>query len=203
MNVTGGGIVRSLDGGFYGPNFLQPFLKALADLEPGTADYEAYLLAAQTLVDSADSINWGAEAASKMPVIHNQVVDDDTVPNIVPGAPLAGSEALNRVMGLASYSSTQANPDGVKGVARFLQPAPHSSLLLPTIPSVTIEMQGQMGSFIASGGTFVQVSNPELLVPVSVPVAVPAEDAGDKTNGKLDVKNKNRPGLKPTESAKN
>jgi hypothetical protein len=201
LNVTGGGIVRSLDGGFFGPNFLQPFLKSLAGLEPGTADYEQYLLVAQTLVDSADGINWGAETASKMPVIHNQVVDDEVVPNLVAGAPLAGSEALNRVMGLASYSSTQANPDGVKGVARFLQPAPHSSLLLPTIPSVTIEMQSQMGSFIASGGTFVQVSNPDLLVPVAAPAT--AEDASDKTNGKSGARNKNRPGLKPIESAKN
>jgi hypothetical protein len=201
LNVTGGGIVRSLDGGVFGPNFLQPFLKSLADLEPGTADYESYLLVAQTLVDSADGINWGAETASKMPVIHNQVMDDNVVPNLVAGAPLAGSEALNRVMGLASYSSTQANPDGVKGVARFLQPAPHSSLLLPTIPSVTIEMQGQMGSFIASGGTFVQVNNPDLLVPVATPA--PAKAGGEKSNGKAGVKNKNRPGLKPTESAKN
>ena len=201
LNVTGGGIVRSLDGGFFGPNFLQPFLNTLAGLEPGTADYEQYLLVAQTLVDSADGINWGAETASKMPVIHNQVMDDNVVPNLVTGAPLAGSEALNRVMGLASYSTTQMNPDGLRGVARFVQPAEHGSLLRLTYPAVTAEMQGQMASFIASGGTAVVVNNPDLLVPAPAPAA--AKAAEEKKIGKARDKNKSRPGLKPADSAKN
>jgi hypothetical protein len=200
LNVTGGGVVRSLDGGFFGPNFLQPFLKALADLEPGTADYEQFLLVAQTLMDSGDGINWGALAASKMPVIHNQILEDEVVPNVVPGAPLAGSEALNRVLGLSSYSTTQANPDGIKGVARFLQPAPHSSLLLPTVPTVTAEMQGQMASFIASGGTFVQVGNPDLLLPVAPPAPAESNNSEKSESGNAD---KNRPGLKPADAANN
>jgi len=186
INVTGGGIFRSLNAGYFGPNFLQPFLESLAGLEPGTAEYEQYLLAAQTVVDSADSINWGAEAAARMPVIHNQVMQDDTVPNVVPGAPLAGSEALNRVMGLAGYSTTQMNPDGLNGVARFIQPAEHGSWLRPELyPAVTAEMQGQMASFIASGGTAVVVGNPDLLVPVAPP---PAEKKG------ADGKNLAKPG---------
>lgn len=202
INVTGGGIFRSLNGGYFGPNFLQPFLKSLAGLEPGTPDYEQYLLVAQTLVDSADAINWGAELSARVPVIHNQVMNDDTVPNQVPGAPLAGSEALNRVMGLASFSSTQMNPEGLRGVARFLQPADHGSWLRPTYPAVTAEMQGQMASFIASGGTAVVVGNPDLLVPVPQPA--PAKAVEEKTVvGKADRKNKNRLGLKPAEAAKN
>jgi hypothetical protein len=93
------------------------------------------------------------------------VIGDTTVPNMVDGAPLAGSEAVNRTMGLVPYSSTQANPDGLHGVARFNKGV-HSSLFVPTFPDVTAEMQGQMASFIASGGTFVQVSNSDVLVPV-------------------------------------
>jgi hypothetical protein len=171
INATGGGLVRSLNGGWFGPNFLQPFLSGLAGLEVGTVEYEQYLLAAQTVMDPGDSINWAAELVSKIPVIHNEVIDDDTVPNVVPGAPLAGSEALNRIMGLASYSSTQANPEGLMGVSRFLQPAIHSSLFRPEYPAVTAEMQGQMASFIGSGGTFVNVGNPDLLLPVAPPPA--------------------------------
>ncbi|MDH3903130.1 MAG: hypothetical protein OES90_07895, partial [Xanthomonadales bacterium] len=200
VNVTGGGIVRSLNGGAFGPNFLQPFLAGLAGLEPGTTEYEQYLLSAQTIVDSGDSINWAAELAPRIPIVHNQIIDDDTVPNTVPGAPLAGSEALNRALGLASYSTTQANPDGVNGVARFLQPADHSSLFRPTNPAVTAEMQGQMASFIGSNGTMVVVGNSDLLVPVPEPA--PAKAADEKKIGKADNKSKNRLGLKPAESAK-
>jgi len=166
INATAGGMMRTFNGGHFGPDFVQPFLSAFAGIEPGTPEFEAYLLAAQTVLDSADSINWAAEAAMKMPIIHNQVMEDGTVPNVVPGAPLAGSEALNRIMGLNGYSSTQADPEGLSGVARFVQPAGHESLFRTDFPAVTAEMQGQMASFIVSGGTFVNVGNPDLLVPV-------------------------------------
>jgi hypothetical protein len=159
-------------------------LSALAGIEVGTPEFEQYLIVAQTLLDSADSINWGAEAAAKIPVIHNQVLGDEVVPNVVAGAPLAGSEALNRIMGLASYGSTQANPDGLRGVARFLQPSDHESLFRPIYPAVTAEMQGQMASFIASGGTFVQVGNPDLLAPVIVAAAAKAAEAAKVTEEK-------------------
>ena len=98
-NATGGGLMRSLNGGAFGPNFVQPSLAA-AGIEVGTPEFEQYLLVAQTLLDSADSINWATDVAAKIPFIHNQVLGDGTVPNVVPGAPLAGSEALNRVMAL-------------------------------------------------------------------------------------------------------
>ena len=181
INATGGGLMRSLNGGHFGPDFVQPFLSAFAGIEPGTPEFEQYLLVAQTILDSADSINWGAELAAKIPIIHNQILEDGTVPNVVPGAPLAGSEALNRVMGLASYSTTQMNPDGLSGIARFLQPADHESLFVPVYPAVTAEMQGQMATFIASGGTFVEVGNPDLLLPVP---AEPAKAAVGKIHSK-------------------
>jgi hypothetical protein len=79
-------------------------------------------------------------------------------------------------MGLTSYSATQANPEGLLGVARYLQPADHESLFLPVYPFVTAEMQGQMASFIASGGTFVQVNNPALLLPVATVEAAKADE---------------------------
>jgi pimeloyl-ACP methyl ester carboxylesterase len=191
INATGGGMMRSLNGGHFGPDFVQPFLSAFAGIEPGTPDFEAYLIAAQTLLDSADSINWGAEAAMKLPIIHNQVMQDGTVPNIVPGAPLAGSEALNRIMGLNGYSTTQADPEGLSGVARFVQPADHESLFRPDFPQVTAEMQGEMASFIVSGGTFVNVGNPDLLVPIPAQPAESDKTVTTKSEGKP-AKGKNR-----------
>jgi len=166
VGATGGGIIRTLNGGHFGPDFVQPFLSAFAGIEVGTPEFEQFLIAAQTVLDSADSINWAAEVASNgTPVIHNQVQEDGTVPNTVSGAPLAGSEALNKVLNLAGYSTSQANVEGLHGVARFLQPADHESLFRPIYPEVTVEMQHQMVTFIASKGTFVEVGNPDLLVP--------------------------------------
>jgi hypothetical protein len=201
FNVSAVGMIRTLNGGFFGEAIFRPFLKALAGLEPGTPEFEQYLLAAQTLADSADGGNWAAEIPADMPIIHNQVMEDDTVPNTVPGAPLAGSEPMNRLLGLTSYSSTQMNPDGLRGVARFLQPAEHGSWLSPTYPDVRAEMQGQTATFIGSKGTAVVVGNPDLLVPVPEPA--PAKATEEKKIGKADNKKKNRLGLKPAEPAKN
>jgi len=198
LNATGGGLMRSLNGGRFGPEFVQPFLSALAGIEVGTPEFEQYLLIAQTVIDSGDSINWGVETAAKMPAIHNEVLGDGTVPNVIPGAPLAGSEALNRIMSLVSYSSTQASLDGLRGVSRFLQPAGHESLLRLTYPAVTIEMQGQLASFIASGGSFVQVNNPDLLLPTAA--AEEGLEAPEAAEGKRG--NKNSKGISRPEPVK-
>ena len=79
------------------------------------------------------------------------------------------------LMGLTSYSTSQANPDGVSLAGRFLPPANHSSLISTAAsPATTFEMQGQAASFMASLGTFVQVSNSDLMQQV-IPVQVTAE----------------------------
>jgi len=163
LNAATGSIIRTGVAGAFGARINAGL--AGAGILPGTADYELFLTAAQTVLDSGDGINWAAAAAARVPVLHNMVMGDDTVPNSVAGAPNAGSEAINRVMNLAPFSASQANPDGLKAVARFNNGV-HSSLFVPTFPDVTAEMQGQMASFIASLGTFVQVSNADVLVPV-------------------------------------
>ncbi|MCH5373251.1 MAG: hypothetical protein JJ992_04700, partial [Planctomycetes bacterium] len=182
LNAGVSGIVRTVDGGTFGPDRLRPLLEALAGLVYGTPEYEQFMVLAQTMVDSADPTNWAAETAARIAVVHNQIQEDDTVPNKIDGAPLAGSEALNRIMGLQPYNTSQMNPDGLRGVARFVQPALHESLFLPIYPQVTVEMQGQMASFIASGGTFVNVGNPDLMEPVAQPQSSSAK--ADVENGK-------------------
>lgn len=197
LNTATVGIIRTLDAGEFGPERLHPLLKALAGLEPGTPEYEQFLLVTQTMLDSADPANWGGMTAARIPVIHNQVQSDTVVPNQIAGAPLAGGEALNRIMGLPGYSSTQFNPDGVRGVARFLQPAFHQSLFVPEYPLVTVEMQGQMASFIASGGTYVEVGNPDLLRPV---ITLQADKVADKQTTSGAKTGKSR--VKPVSQAK-
>ena len=169
MSVGGGGIARLLDGSaYFGPNLIQPQLKALADIEPGSTDYELYLLAWQTVVDSADAINWAAEAALYNNVVVHKVINDQFVPNAVPLAPLSGTDPMVRAMGLQQYSSTQQNPNGVDLVGNFVPPAEHGSLLDPTpSPAATVEMQKQLASFLFSRGTAVVVEDASTMEPVS------------------------------------
>jgi len=194
MNAAFGGVMRVLNGGHFGPDYVQPFLSAFAGIEVGTPEFESYLLVSETVLDSANAINWAKELTTKIvPFLHNQVQEDGTVPNVVPFSPLAGSEALNRILGLPSYSTTQANPDGFSGVARFMQPADHESLFRPIYPEVTAEMQGQMVTFIGSKGTFVEVGNPDLLVPVVVPMESQATvDLTEKKGSKAGKEKKKR-----------
>jgi hypothetical protein len=176
LNSAVSGIIRVLDNGDFGPSRLHPLLERVG-LIRGTPEYEQFMILTQTMLDPAEPANWAAEAAARIPVVHNQVQEDPTVPNFVPGEPLVGSEAVNRIMQLAPYNTTQVNPEGLRVVARFLQPADHESLFRPIYPEVTVEMQSQMASVVASGGTLVQVDNSDLLVPVP---AAPARKANEK-----------------------
>ncbi len=175
FNAGGAISLRTVEAGFFGIQ-IRAGLAAVGVL-PGTSAFEQFMTVGQTILEVTDPANWAAEAIMRVPILHNQVVNDDTVPNTVPGAPMAGNEGLNRLLGLSSYSTSQANPDGVRAVARFLPPAQHGSLLSPAAaPAVTAEMQRQMVSFIASGGTFVSVGNADLLVPVVAVELAPAQD---------------------------
>ena len=165
-NAAGAVLLRTAEAGAFGVRIRAAL--AAAGVLPGTPQFEQFMLVGQTVLGSADPASWAAEAVARIPLIHNEIVNDDTVPNVVAGSPMAGGEGLNRLMGLTSYSSSQANPAGLRAVARFLPPAIHSSLLSPVAaPASTAEMQGQMASFIASLGTYIQVSNPGVLAPVA------------------------------------
>jgi hypothetical protein len=192
INAGPGAGIRTIEAGFFGIRIRAAL--AAAGILPGTPSFEQFLIVSQTVIDPADGINWGQRAALRVPIVHNQVVDDDTVPNSVAGAPLAGSEGLNRIMGLSSYSTTQADPAGLRKVARFIQPAEHGSLIRPTYPAVTAEMQGQMASFVASNGTFVQVGNSSLLVPGAPAQASSDADVTEESDG---GSGQDRPALNP------
>jgi hypothetical protein len=165
LNAGGALLLRTAEAGSFGE--LIRALLAGAGILPGSAEFELFMTVGQTVIGAADAASYAAEASMKMPIVHNIVIDDTVVPNQVAGSPMGGNEGLSRLLGLASYSGTQMNPDGLHGVARFLPPAQHGSLFQPELYlPATLEMQGQMASFIASDGTFVLVNNPDLLVPV-------------------------------------
>ncbi|OED42299.1 hypothetical protein AB833_06495 [Chromatiales bacterium (ex Bugula neritina AB1)] len=128
---------------------------AAAGVDEGTPEFEQFKVAAQTVVDSGDAINFGAMAAQNSPVHLIEVLGDTTVNNVVEGAPLAGTEALIRVMGLPSVSQDTTE----SGVVRFTAGG-HGSLISPD-PSVAAftEMQTQTATFAASSGTLIDITD--------------------------------------------
>ena len=173
LSVPGGGIARFAEASAaFGP-VIRAGLKAAAGLEPGTPDYEQFLLIWQTVMDSGDPINWAAAAAANTPVMLHEVIDDAVIPNVVPGAPLSGTEALIHVMGLDAYSNSQQSPDGLRSAGRFVPPATHGSLLSPAPPAPFFEMQRQMASFIASHGGQILVVDENTMVQEVEMQAVP------------------------------
>ncbi|MEM7259823.1 MAG: lipase, partial [Pseudomonadota bacterium] len=124
---------------------------AAAGVEEGTADFEAFKVAAQTVVDSGDAINFGAQAAQNVPIHMIEVIGDTTVKNNVPGSPLVGTDALARVMGLPQTSADTTESAIVKFTA-----GNHVSLLSPEASlAATLEMQAQTAAFAASNGSLI------------------------------------------------
>jgi hypothetical protein len=120
------------------------------------------------------------------PVLLHEVINDQTLPNIVPGSPLSGTEALIRVMGLDAYSSTQQSADGLRAAGRFVPPASHGSWLNPTdSPPAFFEMQGQAATFIGSFGGAVVVTDESTMVPVvqMQSLGEPVSDLTEKKKG--------------------
>jgi pimeloyl-ACP methyl ester carboxylesterase len=165
LSVPMGGLARGLEASpTFGPR-IRAGLEAAAGLVPGTADYEQFFLVFQTVTDAGDPINWSAEAARYNNIMLHEVIGDTVVPNYVATAPLSGTEPMIRTMGLTAYSSSQYHPGGLDVVGRFVPPATHGSLLDPSSSgAATAEMQGQMGSFLATKGLSVQVSNSSTMV---------------------------------------
>lgn len=188
LSAPGGGVMRFLEHSqYFGPRIRAGL--ASMGIFPGDVMYELYLTVGQTVLDSGDPINWIGESTAANPVMLHEVIGDTVIPNYVPGAPLSGTEPMIIHGGFNVYSSTQADPAGLRSAARFVPPAAHSSLLVPTYsPAATVEMQGQMASFIASKGTFINVSNPDVMVPVLAPaesqVVDPREGGTGKKSGK-------------------
>lgn len=162
LSVPGGGIANLLAGSeTFGPA-IRAGLQS-AGVEPYSPDYYQFLLAAQTVIDSADPINWGAVTAARNSVLLQQVAGDAVVPNAVEGAPLSGTEPLIRIMGLDAITQTTQDPMGIRGAVRLLQGS-HGSLLDPSAnPAVTAEMQGEAASMVASGGAMVVIGDPSLI----------------------------------------
>ncbi|BBP45318.1 lipase [Thiosulfatimonas sediminis] len=130
-----------------------------------SAEYQQFLLAAQTVVETADPLNYVTELTN--PTLLFEVVGDggdnlpdQTIPNSVPMAPLAGTNPWIRLQGLNELTGSGA-VEGQLGVMKFTD-GYHGSILIPSDEDdqlVTQTMQEAMASFLATGGTSVSVSD--------------------------------------------
>ena len=131
----------------------------------GSSEFSQFLLAAQTVVDSADPVNYVANIAAPSLLFEvvgdgvDPAMQDQVIPNAVATAPLAGTEPWIALQGLNDVMGTSAVTDG-KGVIRF-SAGSHKSLLLADNGDATVRttMQEAMASFLATQGAAVQVSD--------------------------------------------
>ncbi len=188
--VFGGGqLPKILDGSAaFGPTIAGGL--AVKGVLKGTADYESFIGAAQTVVDSSDPVNFGVDAATGRGILFVEIAGGSTspsdlvVPNTVPDAndtsgtvpaPLAGTEPLIALMGLSHESASQGpGTDDLKVATKFVV-GNHSSLLSPadtTVPpsvpgenlKVTTEIQTQVANFLGSDGKVLKVTDSSLLL---------------------------------------
>ncbi len=161
----GGGIVELLNNS---PRFASAIEAGLATkgILKGTPQYSSFIVAAQTIIDDADPINYAATAAANQKMLSFEVIDDQVIPNSVSTAPLSGTDPLLRMMGAKDLNLSKADASGfitlspqTNTVTRF-DSGTHSSILDPgNTPEVTAEMQTEAASFVKSEGARVQTTS--------------------------------------------
>jgi len=176
LAMAGGGIAKLLDASkAFGP-VVSGGLRA-SGLNEGTDAYESYLRFAQTLLDSADPINFATAARSNHPIHLIKVINDLTLPNdglandgsgakdqVLISGFLSGTDPLIAQMGLevvgplsAPLASRNLRTGANLGIASVFATGNHGSILDPsgstTNAATTQEMQRQTANFLASNGT--------------------------------------------------
>jgi len=182
----GGMLPKILDGS---TSFSPTIVAGLAanGVVKGTADYESFIGAAQTVIDSADPVNYATTLATKTQGIlyfeiqgGNTSPSDLVVPNTVPDgnddsgltvpAPLAGTEPMLQLLGLTQVNSDQSGAD-LKHSIKFAV-GNHGSILsadaddfntAATNAAVRVEIQTLAATFLGSDGAVIDVTDDTLL----------------------------------------
>ncbi|HET8551520.1 MAG TPA: Ig-like domain-containing protein [Gammaproteobacteria bacterium] len=146
------------------PQLSGPINSGLASqgLQPGSPLYFDFFRNAQTVIGAADPANYAAAAAANHPIHMTEVVGSPgSAPDQV--IPPMFTDLLANEMGLMPIHTTTTNPDGVRGIVRFLVGS-HGSLLDPTasLPA-TVEMQTETVTFAASNGMQIVITDPTVV----------------------------------------
>jgi pimeloyl-ACP methyl ester carboxylesterase len=162
----GGGIAQLLN---HSETFGPIIQKGLANegIRLDTPEYDAFMVATQTILDDADPVNYAASLpASGNKLLSFEVLGDKVIPNAVATAPLSGTDPILQLVKAINVDTSTAPgliPVGNSTKTVFTE-GDHSSFLRP-IPSeaATYEMWGEMRSFITTGGRAILVQNPSVI----------------------------------------
>lgn len=181
FNVGGGGIAKLLDGS---PSIEPTVVKGLASqgVSKPSAQYESFLIAAQTLIDSADPINYADELASlSTPILFQEVVGgkglpDQTVPNNVYGT------AFGKAWGLISGSHQQGwlanqNPLTVPNALSGADPLVQGTAFVSTAIAVQAGIVTP-ATVIANGGPLFKLPGSDAFTGIGLPQIGPAGSTG-------------------------
>lgn len=183
LGMPGGGIARLLNASLaFGPTI--DGVLASQGVTPGTADYESFFFAAQTVIDAADPINLAPALAGSdygihlIEVVGNGLAIDDpasnpadtVVPNSVSSAPLSGTDPLIAAMGLTRHDMLgPITGTPVQAYVPFAE-GNHGSLVTPGADGPGTagfasfsEMQSQLAEFAASGGTSLTINDDSVI----------------------------------------
>lgn len=151
------------------------FWASLSDAQKAQINgvFEQFAFAAQSVIDSADPINYARNVIETESPIHlievvggGDVLPDQVVPNTVPGKPLAGTEPLIAALQLPAVTETLVSADGgpVSGAVRFTQ-GDHGSIVSPAASfAATIEMQMQAAGWFSTNATVIPVMNTSVIL---------------------------------------
>jgi len=135
----------------------------------GTTNYERFVYAAQSVLDSSDIVSFGSSLAQLgIPLLLQEVANDQVIPNLLESAPLSGIESLAMLMDTSrlGLGATSLGRGWVK-----MNAGGHTSILRPegNAPQVTAELQAQLVTFVLNDGSVAVGSqapeNVEVLAP--------------------------------------
>ena len=124
-----------------------------------------FRFAAQTVIDSADPVNYAALARStETPLMLIQADGDSVIPNTT-GYPTSGTEPLAALLGLPVVTESIIGEEPVSAFLRYID-ADHGSLLSPGTTEVgarvTQSMQTSIGVYMLTNGSALVVDSEEL-----------------------------------------
>jgi pimeloyl-ACP methyl ester carboxylesterase len=135
----------------------------------GSASYNSFLIALQTVLESSDPVSYASSVAAKHTIHLTKVNNDDSVPNNVSSFPFAGTEGLISLMGATTLDTSRITDTiysvGENDVIVNYSSGVHTSILRPTdedgtdYTAVTTIMQESMASFVSTNGTALKISN--------------------------------------------
>lgn len=127
--------------------------------------FTQFAFAAQTVSDQSDPINFFETLGNNTNVHMLTVIGDggdnkpDQVIPISTSVPLSGQLPLATLMGLETISTTTTSTEPLSGIVKYTAGAHASSINPGPNAAVTVEMQSQIATYMASGATVIQVTN--------------------------------------------